>query len=186
MKRNQRGVTLISLVVTIVVMLIIAGAAISTLGGENGIITQSQNSRVMATQADVVEKMQLAAQAVSQKVMMKTTSDFSYKPKDHIADYIADIQADLSDINVIPTSVANPGTQIQDGYNVFIKDDSIYMVYKDNTFALAVPTSATGYPVATTTATTTFPIDKQYAMLVGQIVFQTNSVSYIDPISTAK
>ena len=91
MKRNQRGVTLISLVVTIVVMLIIAGAAISTLGGENGIITQSQNSRVMQTQADVVEKIELAAQAVSQKVMMKTSSDFSYRPKEHIADYIEEV-----------------------------------------------------------------------------------------------
>ena len=185
MKRNQRGVTLISLVVTIVVMLIIAGAAISTLGGENGIITQSQNSRVQSTQADVVEKMQLIATAINQKVMMKTSSDFSYRPKDHISDFIADVQADLADVKVI-SGATNPATEIQDGYNVFIKDDSIYMVYKDNTFALAVPTAATGYPVETTSATTTFPIDKQYAMLVGQIVFQTNSVSYIAPISTAK
>ena len=186
MKRNQRGVTLISLVVTIVVMLIIAGAAISTLGGENGIITQSQNSRVMQTQADVVEKIELAAQAVSQKVMMKTSSDFSYRPKEHIADYIEDIKVDLPDINVIPTSATNPSSVIRDGYNVFIKDESIFIVYKDNTFALPVPTAATGYPVATTSATTTFPIDKQYAMLVGQIIFETNSVSFLSPISTAK
>ena len=101
MKRNQRGVTLISLVVTIVVMLIIAGAAISTLGGENGIITQSQNSRVMATQADVVEKMQLAYSAVNQKVMMKTSTDFSYNPQEHIAEYVTDIISDLKDVNQI-------------------------------------------------------------------------------------
>lgn len=186
MKRNQRGVTLISLVVTIVVMLIIAGAAISTLGGDNGIITQSQKARVTSTQADVVEKMELAFQAVNTKVMMKTTSDFSYRPEEHIEDYIADIQADLKDIKVILASETSPGTQLQDGgYSLFIKDKSIYIVYKDNTFALGVPTATTGYPVTTTTASTTFPVNKQYAMLVGQIVFGTNSVSYIAPISTA-
>ena len=36
--KNQRGVTLIALVVTIIVLLIIAGISISTLTGDNGLI----------------------------------------------------------------------------------------------------------------------------------------------------
>ena len=41
MKKTERGITLIALVVTIVVLLILAAVSISMLGGENGIITQA-------------------------------------------------------------------------------------------------------------------------------------------------
>ena len=41
MKKQERGITLIALVVTIVVLLILAAVSISMLGGENGIITQA-------------------------------------------------------------------------------------------------------------------------------------------------
>ena len=44
MKRNN-GITLIALVVTIVVLLILAGVSISMLTGENGIITQAQKAK---------------------------------------------------------------------------------------------------------------------------------------------
>ena len=38
---NKRGITLIALVVTIVVLLILAGISISMLTGKNGVITQA-------------------------------------------------------------------------------------------------------------------------------------------------
>lgn len=186
MKRNQRGVTLISLVVTIVVMLIIAGAAISTLGGDNGIITQSQKARVTSTQADVAEKIELACSAVSTNVMMKTSTDFSYNPQDHIDEYIESLKADLKDETVTDLGDKTSVTigELSAGYNIFKTGNSIFIVYKDNTFALGVPTATTGYPVPTT-ATTSFPVDKQYAMLVGEIQVGTTSVSYVAPILTA-
>ena len=39
--RNQRGITLIALVITIIVLLILAGVSIAMLTGENGILTRS-------------------------------------------------------------------------------------------------------------------------------------------------
>ena len=42
--RNERGVTLIALVVTIVVLLILAGVAISMLSGDDGIIINAQKA----------------------------------------------------------------------------------------------------------------------------------------------
>lgn len=42
---KERGITLIALVVTIVVLLILAGASISMLTGENGIINQAKESK---------------------------------------------------------------------------------------------------------------------------------------------
>ena len=40
--RNQKGVTLIALVITIIVLLILAGVSISMLTGDNGILTRGK------------------------------------------------------------------------------------------------------------------------------------------------
>ena len=45
MLKKQKGITLIALVVTIVVLLILAGVTISLLLDENGIITKSKDAR---------------------------------------------------------------------------------------------------------------------------------------------
>ena len=45
LKRRERGITLIALVITIIVLLILAGVSISMLTGENGIITQAQTAK---------------------------------------------------------------------------------------------------------------------------------------------
>ena len=60
MKKNERGITLIALVVTIVVLLILAGVSISMLTGENGIINQAKNSKDATEQARVEELVNLA------------------------------------------------------------------------------------------------------------------------------
>ena len=44
-KLNNRGITLIALVITIIVLLILAGVSIAMLTGENGILTQAQNAK---------------------------------------------------------------------------------------------------------------------------------------------
>ena len=48
--KEQKGITLIALVVTIVVLLILAGVSISMLSGENGIIRQAQFSKIRLRQ----------------------------------------------------------------------------------------------------------------------------------------
>ena len=40
--KTNKGITLIALVITIIVLLILAGVTISTLMGENGVITRSK------------------------------------------------------------------------------------------------------------------------------------------------
>ena len=54
MLRNKKGITLIALVVTIVVLLILAGVTISLLLDENGIIAKSKDARI-GTRASQVE-----------------------------------------------------------------------------------------------------------------------------------
>ena len=40
-KRNNKGITLIALVITIIVLLILAGVSISMLSGDNSILTNA-------------------------------------------------------------------------------------------------------------------------------------------------
>lgn len=42
MFKEQKGVTLIALVITIIVLLILAGVSIAMLTGDNGILTKAQ------------------------------------------------------------------------------------------------------------------------------------------------
>ncbi len=58
-KRNN-GITLIALVITIIVLLILAGISIATLTGENGIITRMNQAQEETTLANELEKIKLA------------------------------------------------------------------------------------------------------------------------------
>lgn len=51
MFKKERGITLVALVVTIVVLLILAGVSISLVVGQNGIVTKSQAAKTNYTAA---------------------------------------------------------------------------------------------------------------------------------------
>lgn len=77
MKREQ-GITLIALVVTIVVLLILAAVSISMLTGENGIITQAQNSKEQTEIGYEKEQVSLAyASAKTKKISEGDTSEIN-------------------------------------------------------------------------------------------------------------
>ena len=59
-KQENKGITLISLVVAIVVLLILAGISISMLTGDNGILTRAQDAKEKTEQAEKEEKTNLA------------------------------------------------------------------------------------------------------------------------------
>ena len=59
MKIRESGITLIALVVTIVVLLILAGVSISMITGENGIITQAQQANIKNDNGTVLEALRL-------------------------------------------------------------------------------------------------------------------------------
>lgn len=63
MKKEERGITLISLVITILVLLILAGVSIVMLTGENGVLTQAENSKIENKRGEEEEKVKLAYNA---------------------------------------------------------------------------------------------------------------------------
>lgn len=55
MFKKERGITLVALVVTIVVLLILAGVSISLVVGENGIVKYAQNAKSNTQAASTAE-----------------------------------------------------------------------------------------------------------------------------------
>lgn len=59
MKKNNYGITLIALAVTIIIMLILAGVTISALTGNSGITTQAKHSKTKNELAAYKEQIDL-------------------------------------------------------------------------------------------------------------------------------
>ena len=74
-KREERGITLIALVITIIVLLILAGISITMLSGDNGLLNRTTEARSKTIHANVYEQLQLEELAyLSDKTTSKTSS----------------------------------------------------------------------------------------------------------------
>ena len=58
---RETGITLIALVITVIVLLILAAVSISTLTGENGILTRVDEARTQTEIGEEIEKIELSA-----------------------------------------------------------------------------------------------------------------------------
>ena len=74
LKRNK-GISLIALVVTIIVLLIIVGITIVTLTGENGILSKAKTAKKTSAEEQAKEKLML----VCNEVIMEKQTDANYK-----------------------------------------------------------------------------------------------------------
>ena len=99
--RNQKGITLIALVITIIVLLILAGVSIAMLTGENGILNKATSARSATNEAEAIERINLALNAVKAEIY--------------------DQQSRESQANWEP--IATGGTDIQDEIKNILSDD---------------------------------------------------------------
>ncbi len=56
---KKKGITLIALIITIVILLILAGVTMSFVVGDNGVVTQAQKSRIRTDEASAKEEIDL-------------------------------------------------------------------------------------------------------------------------------
>ena len=115
MINNYKGVSLVALVITIIVLLILAGISLSFAFGENGIITKAQEAkeRTNISQAEETIKTRIANLQV-EKNGQATIED------------IMEIESD--DIKIIP----NTGTTVDIAYNekyIFTVDNKFNISY---------------------------------------------------------
>lgn len=97
--KEEKGITLIALVITIIVLLILAGVSIVTLTGENGILRKVTYSKKITDEATTIEKTKLevlASYGEDGKVdlnLLKNNilSKFNYKIKENTFPVIVEI-----------------------------------------------------------------------------------------------
>lgn len=98
--RNQKGITLIALVITIIVLLILAGVSIAMLTGDNGILTQTNKAKVAQIEGQVKEEVNLAIQAAKMYAEEQSVSTSTgYSADAHLAstndDVLDEMRKDL-------------------------------------------------------------------------------------------
>ena len=76
--KNQRGITLIALVVTIVVLLILAGTSIAMLSGETGIISNAQRAKMGNKEGEVISRMDFAYDTVKTQIVVDSSLGTTY------------------------------------------------------------------------------------------------------------
>ncbi len=58
MKKQEKGITLIALTVTIIILLILSGVSISAVKGQKGLIKESKTSAAEAQRESMIEKIE--------------------------------------------------------------------------------------------------------------------------------
>ena len=114
--KTNKGITLIALVITIIVLLILAGVTIATLTGDNGILTKANDSKSETAKATAKEKVQTEVMA-SYGTDGKIDLDQLNKNLQNISGIKYNGSA-ISDSNKITNL---PATVTVDGYNVTIE-----------------------------------------------------------------
>lgn len=106
--RNRKGITLIALVITIIVLLILAGVTISMLSGNDGIISQAGEAKTNTEEKLTLEQVQLAAS----DALLRGEDYTSIEDKEDLSDALTSLGL-TPDEEILGNST--------DGYKVTIK-----------------------------------------------------------------
>ena len=87
LKYNKKGITLISLVVTIIVLLILAGVTIATLTGDNGILTQASKAKEESRIAAILEEWNI----IKTEIVISKNTNTSSISKDQMASRLSNV-----------------------------------------------------------------------------------------------
>ena len=126
---NQKGITLIALVITIIVLLILAGVSIAMLTGENGILNKATTAKQKTEEATAEERVKLEV-AGSPREDGKLDTDLLNENLRNNIDGLtyngkAITEKGVADENRIKSL---PATVVVDGYNVIIREDGSVVV----------------------------------------------------------
>ena len=109
--RRERGITTIGLVVTIIVMLILAGVTISLMQGNSGIITKADESKSQTERKEVIEK---AKMTISEKVVDNGGNELTRSElKEILEQYFINVPEDYTLETILKTKEENGKYEIK-------------------------------------------------------------------------
>ena len=112
--KNKRGITLISLIVTIIVLLLLAGVPIAMMAGENGIIQKSHEAKAQVEQAEEQKDLDLR---LSEYVLEKETTDIE------ISDFLDRLKEEGKVKDYIPNDDGSYDIETDSGYSSEVRPD---------------------------------------------------------------
>ena len=128
-KNKESGITLMALVVTIIILLILAGISIGMLSGDNSIIKQAGNAK---TQTDIAQEKEILEQAT---VVAMGKSKYGSVEKQYL-------DPELSKYSEIEDT-----EDVDDGIEVTFKSGRVYLVDADGNVNEEVIVDRTGINV---------------------------------------
>ena len=108
--KNQKGITLIALVITIIVLLILAGVSIAMLTGENGLLNRASQGATETKEAEIAERINVELMAIQADVMADNLGSF-----EHYGAEVTKIDNNLGTnytVTPIPTALTSTTTKI--------------------------------------------------------------------------
>ena len=122
---NNKGITLIALVITIIVLLILAGVSIAMLTGQNGILTQASNSKEKTSAAEVAER-------VNMELNVQLSRAMAVESFNTAEDIVKNIGT-LNGCTVVANSTDTTLTITVSGANSNLLDNKVATLTKDPT-----------------------------------------------------
>ncbi len=115
--KKQKGITLIALVITIIVLLILAAVTINALSGDNGILKRATEAKQKTRRADALEKIRLA-------VMTATTNGVGEANLDDLKAELEKAGATVKTTGELPWEVTLDGYMFRINENLSIDEIS--------------------------------------------------------------
>ena len=136
--KSNRGITLVALVITIIVLLILAGVSISLVVGDNGIMTRAKDAGTKTNEADALESFKLSVASLTTEYTAKLYGGEELGTDEKtLVDYVAtniskDLQASECTIDEFKKTDGNQSCTVTKGkgkvtiyYTVSTTKDSI-------------------------------------------------------------
>lgn len=121
MLKQEKGITLIALVITIIVLLILAGVTIAMLSGDNGILPRSTEARAKNAISSAQEEVSLEYQAIYTEVLndkYTTTAGTSTDIYDTVVSKVTTLSLDESQKHGCTVTLGSTITITYDNYTL--------------------------------------------------------------------
>ena len=139
-KTKEKGITLIALVVTIIVILVLAGVTISTMQGNSGIISKADESKSQTERKEVIEK---AKMTISEKVVNNGGNELTRSElKEILEQYFINVPEDYTLETILKTKEENGKYEIKVS-EIYDRDIMTENEETDGSTEVVPPTSST-------------------------------------------
>lgn len=148
-EKNNQGITLIALVITIIVLLILAGISIATLTGKNGVLTKASTAKEETERKDIIERARI-------DILAKQSENLGTISEKELSDILTEKYGTLStqEENILDKTLTSKDEKYQikvneiwngnfkEAGNSNIEDDG-YIDFKINELSFRVPNGTT-------------------------------------------